>query len=92
MTSRLKFEFRQIYCLQFSHLDLYEFAKNKTVVTGLSFSPDGKRFATLSTDRKVRVFVFLTGKLIRVFDEALIRYQEIQQSNTALPNMEFGRK
>lgn len=73
-------------------LDLYEFAKNKTIVSGLAFSPDGKRFATLSTDRKVRVFTFLTGKLIRVFDETLARYQEIQQSKHALPNMEFGRK
>lgn len=72
--------------------DLYEFAKNKTIVSGLAFSPDGKRFATLSTDRKVRVFTFLIGKLIRVFDEALARYQEIQQTKHALPNMEFGRK
>lgn len=72
--------------------DLYEFAKNKTIVSGLAFSPDGKRFATLSTDRKVRVFSFLSGKLIRVFDETLARYQEIQQSKHALPNMEFGRK
>lgn len=72
--------------------DLYEFAKNKTVVTGLAFAPNGKRFATLSTDRKVRVFTFLTGKLIRVFDEALARYQEMQQTKHALPNMEFGRK
>lgn len=73
-------------------IDLYEFAKNKTIVTGLAFSPDGKRFATLSTDRKVRVFTFLTGKLIRVYDETLARYQEVQQSKHALPNMEFGRK
>lgn len=80
----------RIYSMPLS--DLYEFAKNKTLVTGLSFSPDGKRFATLSTDRKVRVFTFLTGKLIRVFDETLVRYQEVQQSKHALPNMEFGRK
>lgn len=72
--------------------NLYEFVKNKTIVTGLAFSPDGKRFATLSTDRKVRVFTFLTGKLIRVFDETLPRYQDIQQTKHALPNMEFGRK
>lgn len=34
-------------------LGLYEFAKNKTIVSGLAFSNDGKKFATLSTDRKV---------------------------------------
>lgn len=72
--------------------DLYEFAKTKTLVTGLDCSGNGKRFATLSTDRKVRVFTFLTGKLIRVYDETLPRYQEMQQSGKAFPNMEFGRK
>lgn len=33
--------------------NLYEFAKNKTLVTGLCISNDGKKFATISTDRKV---------------------------------------
>lgn len=32
---------------------LFEFAKNKTIVTGIAFSRDGLKFATLSTDRKV---------------------------------------
>lgn len=32
---------------------LFEFAKNKTIVTGLAFSRDGRKFATISTDRKV---------------------------------------
>lgn len=71
---------------------LYDFAKNKTIVTGLDVSADGKRFATISTDRKVRIFNFLTGKLFRVFDEALARFQELQQTPNALPNMEFGRR
>lgn len=72
--------------------DLYEFAKSKTIVTGMAFSNDGRRMATLSTDRKVRIFSFLTGKLIRVFDETLPRFQEMQQTTHALPNMEFGRR
>lgn len=72
---------------------LYEFAKNKTVVTGLSISGNGKRFATISTDRKVRVFTFLTGKLVRVYDETLARYAEAQQTPAlAIPNMEYGRR
>lgn len=53
--------------------DLFEFAKNKTQPTSLAFSPDGKKFATISTDRRVRVFNFLTGKLTRVYDETLPR-------------------
>lgn len=59
---------------------------------GLAVSPDGKRFATVSTDRKVRVFNFQSGKLARVYDEALATYNSIQQSPHALPNMEFGRR
>lgn len=71
---------------------LFEFAKNKTIVTGLAFSSDGKKFATLSTDRKIRIFLFLSGKMIRVYDEALARYSERQQTSEAMPNMEFGRR
>lgn len=32
---------------------LFEFAKNKTIVTGIAFSRDGRKFTTISTDRKV---------------------------------------
>lgn len=71
---------------------MFEFAKCKTLVTGLAVSNDGQRFATISTDRKVRVFKFQSGKLIRVFDEALATYTQMQQTSHALPNMEFGRR
>ncbi|XP_014103571.1 peptidylprolyl isomerase domain and WD repeat-containing protein 1 [Bactrocera oleae] len=71
---------------------LFEFAKNKALVTGLAVSPEGRRFATISNDRKVRVFQFNTGKLIRVLDEALTTYTQMQQTPHALPNMEFGRR
>lgn len=72
--------------------DLFEFAKCKTFPTGLGFSPDGTKFATLSGDRKVRVFKFQTGKLSKVFDESLQRFSELQQVRQQLPNMEFGRR
>lgn len=72
--------------------DLYEFAKNKTVPHDISFSKDGKLFAAISADRKVRVFKFLTGKLIRVFDESLQQLTSLQQMQQQLPNMEFGRR
>ncbi|XP_053697804.1 peptidylprolyl isomerase domain and WD repeat-containing protein 1 [Sabethes cyaneus] len=71
---------------------LYEFAKNKTMVISLAFSPDGRKFATVSADRKVRVFGSLSGKLLRVYDESLARYSESQQLSQALSNMEFGRR
>ncbi|XP_022087766.1 peptidylprolyl isomerase domain and WD repeat-containing protein 1-like isoform X2 [Acanthaster planci] len=72
--------------------DLYEFVKCKTLPMGLTFSPNGKLFATLAKDRKVRVFKFLTGKLMRVFDESLQTFSELQQMRQQLPDMEFGRR
>ncbi|CAB3378664.1 Hypothetical predicted protein [Cloeon dipterum] len=75
-----KQQFKQPTCVKFeSKLDtsLYEFAKNKTYPTGLSFSPDGQLMATLAVDRKVRIFKFLT---------------EMQQADPQIPQMEFGRR
>lgn len=71
---------------------LYEFAKHKTMVVGLACSLDGRKFATMSTDRKVRVFQFLTGKLTRVYDETLARFAEAQHTPHSIPNMEFSRR
>lgn len=72
--------------------DLYEFVKKKAIPISVNFSPDGKRFAALSMDRKIRVFNFFTGKLLRVLDESLPRFTELQQATQQLPNMEFGRR
>lgn len=72
--------------------DLFEFAKNKTIPIGLAITKNGDKFAAISTDRRVRVFNFLTGKLVRVLDESLPRFTELQQATQQLPNMEFGRR
>ncbi|CAG2101789.1 unnamed protein product [Medioppia subpectinata] len=72
--------------------DLYEFAKNKTIPHDICYSNDGKLFASICADRKVRVFKFLTGKLVRVFDESLQQLTQLQQTTPQLPNMEFGRR
>lgn len=93
--SGAKSEFKFPKCVQFDSkldTDLFEFAKNKTYPTGLAFTADGKKFAAISVDRKVRVFYFLTGKLSRVLDESLPRFTELQQATQQLPNMEFGRR
>lgn len=91
----MKNEFKFPKCVTFDSkldTDLFEFVKCKTVPSGLCFSPDGLKFATISADRKVRVFHFKTGKLSRVFDESLQRFSELQQVKQQLPNMEFGRR
>lgn len=91
----IKSEFKFPKCVNFDSkldTDLFEFVKCKTVPSGLCFSPDGLKFATISTDRKVRIFHFKTGKLSRVYDESLQRFSELQQMKQQLPNMEFGRR
>ncbi|BES98710.1 peptidylprolyl isomerase domain and WD [Nesidiocoris tenuis] len=72
--------------------DLYEFVKEKTYPTAIAFSNDGDKFATVSPDRKVRLFGFLTGKLHLVLDESLQQLSSLQQKQPQVSNMEFGRR
>ena len=72
--------------------DLFEFAKEKTTVLAVEFSLNGKLMATLSKDRKIRMFDFLSGKITQTIDESLEVYSNIQQSTPQLANMEFGRR
>ena len=49
----------------------------------------------MTSDRQVRVFSFLSGKLYRKYDESLAAIQDMQQAGTAshrLDDMEFGRR
>ena len=64
-TKKVSFEFP-------SDTDLFDFVKQKpkAIPWGLSISPDGKKFASMASDRKVRLFSFTTGKLLRVYDES----------------------
>lgn len=90
-----KVDYKVPKCIKFESkldTDLFDFAKNKTYPIDLCFSPDGTKFATISLDRRVRIFRFLTGKIILILDETLARYTELQQSKQQLPNMEFGRR
>jgi peptidylprolyl isomerase domain and WD repeat-containing protein 1 len=69
-------------CVLFQHkldTDLYEFVKHKATPLRLTFSPSGKVFAVMASDRKVRLFHFLTGKLYLIFDESLQLYSDLQQ-------------
>ncbi|THV00820.1 peptidyl-prolyl cis-trans isomerase [Dendrothele bispora CBS 962.96] len=79
-----------------SETDLYEFKKSKSTPTCITLSPDSSSFVTFSLpDRQIRIFSFLTGKLIRKYDESLAALQEMQQAGTAVykvEDMEFGRR
>ncbi|KAK9897692.1 hypothetical protein P389DRAFT_60626 [Cystobasidium minutum MCA 4210] len=93
-----------------SETDLYEFKKTKSLPNSLTFSPTGSHFITTSilSDRQIRIFSFLSGKLHRKYDETLSAIQELQQAGTThatedsssahhvismkLDEMEFGRR
>jgi len=62
--------------------DLYTFMKAKAHVFALAISNDGNKFATFSSDDKVRVFRFLDGKLSRAYDEALQSVQDLQRAGS----------
>lgn len=80
-----------LFTLTTSNYFSIDFDEN-TIINGMAFSPNGDQFATISTDRKVRVFTFLTGERIQIFDETLARYQEIQKTQDAMPNTVFQKK
>ena len=70
--------------------DLYTMAKATTQAGSLEVSPDGSRFVTVSTDRKVRVFRFASGKLMRAFDESLEAANDLQRGKHGEPVMLAG--
>lgn len=75
--------------------DLFSLAKAKTTSKSLEVSKDGSQFATFSTDRRVRVFRFQSGKLRRTYDESLTAANELQRGESELYNLEpidFGRR
>lgn len=50
--------------------DLFALAKAKTSVTSISVSATGMKFAVSSTDGGIRVFDFISGRIIRLYDES----------------------
>ncbi|MFH4976620.1 hypothetical protein AB6A40_003329 [Gnathostoma spinigerum] len=74
--------------------DLYEFLKMKSAPRCLAIAPNGKTFATVGVDRRIRVFNFLRGKLIKTINETLQSYVEQAKvnKNYGLQNMEWNRR
>jgi len=80
-----------------SSTNLFDFKKAKSVPSSITISPTGTQFATYSfPDRKVRIFDFASGKLYRMYDEAVTTITEMQQAGTLssepLDAVEFGRR
>ncbi|CAH8433604.1 unnamed protein product [Dicrocoelium dendriticum] len=75
-----------------SETDLFCLIGAKTSAISLTVSSNGQTLAVFSMDRRIRLFRFNTGKLIRVYDESLEQYSKLQQTKQLLPSMEFGRR
>jgi len=73
--------------------DLFDMAKAKTVPLDIDVSPkDGKLWAAICADRKIRIFRFLSGKLYLVIDESLNNYIKLQAEKKMFQAMDFNRK
>ncbi|KAL1521995.1 hypothetical protein AB1Y20_021640 [Prymnesium parvum] len=75
--------------------DLYNLAKAKALPTSLSVSPNGEFFAVTSTDSKVRVYRYLTGKTRRTYDESYDALNQLQKEGDdayRLEAFDFGRR
>lgn len=63
-----------------SSTNLYDFRKTKNIPTSLTISPNGKYFTTFSLpDRKIRIFDFMSGKLLREYDESLQTLSDLRR-------------
>uniref|UniRef100_A0A061RJB2 peptidylprolyl isomerase n=1 Tax=Tetraselmis sp. GSL018 TaxID=582737 RepID=A0A061RJB2_9CHLO len=75
--------------------DMYALAKAKTTAPAIDVSRDGSKFVSFCADRKVRIFKFLTGKLLRTYDETMEAANELQRGENELfrlENIDFGRR
>uniref|UniRef100_A0A7S3QTC1 peptidylprolyl isomerase n=1 Tax=Dunaliella tertiolecta TaxID=3047 RepID=A0A7S3QTC1_DUNTE len=75
--------------------NLFDLAKAKTVAHCIEVDKSGLKFVTVSKDRRIRVFKFKTGKLMRAYDESLEAAHELQRSGHeafVLEDIDFGRR
>jgi len=58
---------------------LYEFAKHKVIPIASAFSPNGAYMAIYGNDDKIRLFSYLTGSLLKTYDESAEMYSAMTQ-------------
>lgn len=78
-----------------SSTNLYDYRKDKVIPQSIAISQDGLKFVVFSSDQKVAVFDFKSGKKIREYDESIETAQEMQRFGTAMYKLnesEFSRR
>eukprot|EP00494_Astrolonche_serrata_P030401 UN30668 len=68
--------------------DLFDFFKNSITLICLEISPDGKRFATLGNDFKLRLYDFCSGKILFMMDESIGFYEAEQMKEDSIYKIE----
>eukprot|EP01133_Synstelium_polycarpum_P018254 gene18254-21844_t len=75
--------------------DLYDMMKSKTSAQSLEISHNGRYFATMGRDRKIRIFNYLSGRLHRVYDESFAVLNAVQKAEDEayhVDSTDFGRR
>lgn len=75
-----------------SETDLYDLAKARTTPFSIIVSPNGHMFATFSRDKQIRVFDFVTGKLLKKYDESLSVYTTGNSQVVGLEDSDLARR
>ena len=75
--------------------DLYSIIKNKSNLSSLKVSRDGKLFAIFSSNYKVYLFQYSTCKILATFDETVESYDPLnfkENSDAPFDSFEFGKR
>lgn len=81
-----------------ANTDLYSLLRKKNFAISLTISPNGSNFAVYGSDRKIRVFDYRSGKLLKQFDErmkvydALVQKQVEKNASSSMDNIDYGKR
>ena len=81
-----------------ANTDLYALLRKKKFAVSMDISPSGTHFVVYGSDRKIRLFDYKSGKLIKQFDErmkvydALVQKQAAKNSSGTMDNIDYGKR
>ncbi len=81
-----------------ANTDLYSLLRKKNFAISMTISSNGSNFAVYGSDRKIRVFDYKSGKLLKQFDErmrvydALVQKQIEKNASSSMDNIDYGKR